>query len=101
MCKTMQVIVDREREDAEVAKGKRIALNLWKNGEHDLDKDRPDHRTFVRTGAGSNYRTVFCIRNLPQSTLHSRVRGAFCQSAKKFAAALAQSPKIGEFNKKS
>ena len=38
MCKTMQVIVDREREDAEVAKGKRIALNLWKNGEHDLDK---------------------------------------------------------------
>lgn len=38
MCKTIQVIVDREREDAEVAKGKRIALNLWKNGEHDLDK---------------------------------------------------------------
>ena len=38
MCKTMQVIVDREREDAEEAKGKRIALNLWKNGEHDLDK---------------------------------------------------------------
>ena len=38
MCKTMQVTVDREREDAEVAKGKRIALNLWKNGEHDLDK---------------------------------------------------------------
>ena len=38
MCKTMQVIVDREREDAEVAKGKRIALNLWRNGEHDLDK---------------------------------------------------------------
>ena len=26
MCKTMQVIVDREREDAEIAKGKRIAL---------------------------------------------------------------------------
>ena len=38
MCKTMQVIVDREREDAEITKGKRIALNLWKNGEHDLDK---------------------------------------------------------------
>ena len=38
MCRTMQVIVDREREDAEVTKGKRIALNLWKNGEHDLDK---------------------------------------------------------------
>jgi hypothetical protein len=28
------------------------------------------------------------------------VRGAFCQSAKKIAAALAQSPKIGGFNKK-
>lgn len=38
MCKTMQVIVDREREEAEITKGKRIALNLWKNGEHDLDK---------------------------------------------------------------
>ena len=38
MCKTMQVIVDREREDAEIAKGKRIALNLWNGGEHDLDK---------------------------------------------------------------
>jgi len=38
MCKTMQVIVDREREDAEVEKGKRIALNLWNSGEHDLDK---------------------------------------------------------------
>ena len=38
MCKTMQVIVDREREDAEVEKGKRIALNLWNGGEHDLDK---------------------------------------------------------------
>ena len=38
MCKAMQAIVDREREDAEIAKGKKIALNLWKNGEHDLDK---------------------------------------------------------------
>ena len=38
MCKTMQVIVDREREDAEIEKGKRIALNLWNGGEHDLDK---------------------------------------------------------------
>lgn len=38
MCKTMQVIVDREREDAEIEKGKRIAWNLWKGGEHDLDK---------------------------------------------------------------
>ena len=27
-----------EREDAEIAKGKRIALNLWNGGEHDLDK---------------------------------------------------------------
>lgn len=38
MCKTMQVIVDREREDAEIEKGKRIALNLWNGGEHGLDK---------------------------------------------------------------
>ena len=38
MCKTMQLIVDREREDAAIAKGKRIALNLYENGEHDLDK---------------------------------------------------------------
>lgn len=38
MCKTMQVIVEREREDAEITKGKRIALNLWNSGEHDLDK---------------------------------------------------------------
>ena len=34
----MQVIVDREREDAEIAKGQRIALNMWNGGEHDLDK---------------------------------------------------------------
>ena len=27
-----------EREDAEISKGKRIALNLWNGGEHDLDK---------------------------------------------------------------
>ena len=33
-----RVIVDREREDAAIAKGKRIALNLYENGEHDLDK---------------------------------------------------------------
>lgn len=38
MCKTMQVIVDREQEDVEIAKGKRIVLNLWNSGEHDLDK---------------------------------------------------------------
>ena len=38
MCKTMQVIVDRERDDAEVARSKKIAWNMWKNGEHDLDK---------------------------------------------------------------
>lgn len=38
MCKTMQTIVEHEREDAEIAKGKRIALNLWNGGEHDLDK---------------------------------------------------------------
>ena len=38
MCKTMQVIVDRERDDAEVTRSKKIAWNMWKNGEHDLDK---------------------------------------------------------------
>lgn len=38
MSKIMQPIVDREREDAAIAKGKRIALNLYENGEHDLDK---------------------------------------------------------------
>lgn len=38
MCKTMQVIVDRERDDAEVARSKKIAWNMWKNGEYDLDK---------------------------------------------------------------
>mgnify|MGYP007038459581 FL=1 len=38
MSKIMQPIIDREREDAAIAKGKRIALNLYENGEHDLDK---------------------------------------------------------------
>ena len=38
MCKTMQVIVDRERDDAEVTRSKKIAWNMWKNGEHDIDK---------------------------------------------------------------
>lgn len=38
MCKTMQVIVDRERDEAEVSRSKKIAWNMWKNGEHDLDK---------------------------------------------------------------
>lgn len=38
MCKTMQVIVDRERDDAEITRSKKIAWNMWKNGEHDLDK---------------------------------------------------------------
>ena len=37
MCKTMQVIVDRERDDAEITRSKKIAWNMWKNGEHDLD----------------------------------------------------------------
>ena len=38
MCKTMQVIVDRERDEAEVSRSKKIAWNMWENGEHDLDK---------------------------------------------------------------
>ena len=38
MCKMMQVIVDRERDEAEVSRSKKIAWNMWKNGEHDLDK---------------------------------------------------------------
>ena len=92
MCKTMQVIVDREREDAEVAKGKRIALNLWKNGEHDLDKiAQTTELSLDRCGRQLPNRVLH--KKLPQSTLHSHVRGAFCQSAKKIAAALAQSPK--------
>ena len=62
MCKTMQVIVDREREDAEVAKGKRIALNLWKNGEHDLDK-------IAQTTELSLDR---CGRQLPNRVLHKK-----------------------------
>ena len=88
MCKTMQVIVDREREDAEVAKGKRIALNLWKNGEHDLDKIAQTTELSLEQ-VREAITEPFCIRKLPRSTLHSHVRGAFCQSAKNFAAALA------------
>lgn len=38
MCKTMQVIVDRECSRAELTRSKEIALRLWKRGEHDLDK---------------------------------------------------------------
>lgn len=40
MCETMQRIVDRERDDADVNVKARmeIALNLWSEGEHDLDK---------------------------------------------------------------
>ena len=30
MCKTMQVIVDRERDEAEVSRSKKIAWNMWK-----------------------------------------------------------------------
>lgn len=38
MCETMQKIVDRERGDADVKARMDIALNLWSEGEHDLDK---------------------------------------------------------------
>ena len=33
-----EVIVGRERDEAEVSRSKEIAWNMWKNGEHDLDK---------------------------------------------------------------
>ena len=38
MCETMQKIVDRERDDAAVKARMDIALTLWSEGEHDLDK---------------------------------------------------------------
>ena len=38
MCETMQKIVDRERGDADIKARMDIALNLWSEGEHDLDK---------------------------------------------------------------
>lgn len=38
MCETMQAIVDKERDDAEITRSKKIACILWNNGEHDLDK---------------------------------------------------------------
>ena len=38
MCETMQKIVDRERDDTDVKARMDIALNLWSEGEHDLDK---------------------------------------------------------------
>ena len=38
MCKTMQVIVDRECSKTKLDCCKEIALRLWERGEHDLDK---------------------------------------------------------------
>ena len=38
MCDLMQEIVDKERDDAEITRSKKIACIMWKNGEHDLDK---------------------------------------------------------------
>ena len=38
MCKTMQVIVDRECNRAELKARMDIALRLWERGEHNLDK---------------------------------------------------------------
>jgi hypothetical protein len=38
MCGTMQEIIDRERYDADIKARMDVALNLWSEGEHDLDK---------------------------------------------------------------
>lgn len=38
MCGVMQTIIDKERASAEIARSKRIACNMWNNGEHDLNK---------------------------------------------------------------
>lgn len=38
MCKTMQTIVERAWDEAEISRSKKIAWNMWENGEHDLDK---------------------------------------------------------------
>ena len=38
MCETMRKIVDRERGDAAIKARMDIALSLWSEGEHDLDK---------------------------------------------------------------
>lgn len=38
MCGTMQKIIDRERYDADLKARMDVALNLWSEGEHDLDK---------------------------------------------------------------
>ena len=38
MCGTMQEIIDRERYDADIKARMDVALNLWSEGEYDLDK---------------------------------------------------------------
>lgn len=38
MCGTMQKIIDMERYDADIKARMDVALNLWSEGEHDLDK---------------------------------------------------------------
>ena len=38
MCGTMQKIIDRERYDADIKARMNVALNLWSEGVHDLDK---------------------------------------------------------------
>ncbi len=38
MCGTMQEIIDRERYDADIKARMDVALNLWSEGEHNLDK---------------------------------------------------------------
>ena len=38
MCGTMQKIIDRERYDADIKVRMDVALNLWSEGEHNLDK---------------------------------------------------------------
>ena len=38
MCGTMQEIIDRERYDADIKARMDVTLNLWSEGENDLDK---------------------------------------------------------------
>ena len=38
MCGAMQRIIDRERYNADIKARMDVALNLWSEGEHDLDK---------------------------------------------------------------
>ena len=57
MCETMQKIVDRERDDADVKARMDIALNLWSEGEHDL----ANHKTVNRAGQESDNGCSACL----------------------------------------